>query len=210
MLVAARVSQKLKQICTYRTKGPLWHIKTKAKAELWLWEKGLQWGKIGGRVQINPKSCGKRQTTWRREKEETKSENREEIKAAEENKERDFRGRVQINPKSCGKRQTTWRREKKETKSQNREEIKAAEENKENKERDFNVNVSVMWVLKLELSHLMRKVSCPNFIGGAWSGAQLMRQKIWTPKWVSIFEIMFPIKSYPKLMLIIIKEQRGK
>ena len=120
LLVAARVSQKLKQICTYRTKGPLWHIKTKAKAELWLWEKGLQWGKIGGRVQINPKSCGKRQTTWRREKEETKSENREEIKAAEENKERDFRGRVQINPKSCGKRQTTWRREKKETKSQNR------------------------------------------------------------------------------------------
>ena len=73
-----------------------------------------------GRVQINPKSCGKRQTTWRREKKETKSENREEIKAAEENKERDFRGRVQINPKSCGKRQTTWRREKKETKSQNR------------------------------------------------------------------------------------------
>ena len=91
-----------------------------------------------GRVQINSKSCGKRQTTWRREKKETKSENREEIKAAEENKERDFRGRVQINPKSCGKRQTTWRREKKETKSLNREEIKAAEENKE---RDFNVNV---------------------------------------------------------------------
>ena len=57
---------------------------------------------------------------------------------------RQNRGRVQINPKSCGKRQTTWRREKKETKSQNREEIKAAEENKENKERDFNVNVSVM------------------------------------------------------------------
>ena len=39
-----------------------------------------------GRVQINPKSCGKRQTTWRREKKETKSWNKEEIKAAEEKK----------------------------------------------------------------------------------------------------------------------------
>ena len=38
-----------------------------------------------------------------------------------------------------------------------------------------------MWVLKSELSHLMRESSCPSFIGGAWSGAQLMRQKIWTP-----------------------------
>ena len=77
-----------------------------------------------GRVQINPKNCGKRKTTWRREKKETKSQNREEIKAAEENKEnkeRDFRGRVQINPKSYGKRQTTWRREKKETKNWNKE-----------------------------------------------------------------------------------------
>ena len=105
-----------------------------------------------GRVQINPKNCGKRKTTWRREKKETKSQNREEIKAAEENKEnkeRDFRGRVQINPKSCGKRQITWRGEKKETKRRNREEIKAAEEKKkENKERDFNVNVLVTWVLK--------------------------------------------------------------
>ena len=48
-----------------------------------------------GRVQINPKSYGKRQTTWRREKIETKGRNREEIKAAEEKKrkkkkERDF------------------------------------------------------------------------------------------------------------------------
>ena len=35
-----------------------------------------------GRVQINPKSCGKKQTTWRREKKETKSwKQREEIKA---------------------------------------------------------------------------------------------------------------------------------
>ena len=39
-----------------------------------------------GRVQINPKSCVKRQTTWRRGKKETKSRNREEIKAAEEKK----------------------------------------------------------------------------------------------------------------------------
>ena len=35
-------------------------------------------------------------------------------------------------------------------------------------------------MLKSELSHLMREVSCPSFIGGAWSEAQLMRQKIWT------------------------------
>ena len=93
---------------------------------------------------------------------------------------RQNRGRVQINPKSYGKKQTTWRRE---TKSQNREEIKAAEEKKrkKKKKKDFNVNVSVMWVLKSVLSHLMKKASCPNFIGGAWSRAQLMRQKIWTP-----------------------------
>ena len=39
-----------------------------------------------GRVQINPKSYDKRQTTWRREKIETKGRNREEIKAAEEKK----------------------------------------------------------------------------------------------------------------------------
>ena len=43
-----------------------------------------------GRVQVNPKSCCKRQTTWRREKKETKSWNREEIKVEEEKKERDF------------------------------------------------------------------------------------------------------------------------
>ena len=92
---------------------------------------------------------------------------------------RQNRGRVQINPKSYGKKQTTWRRE---TKSQNREEIKAAEEKKwKKKKKDFNVNVSVMWVLKSVLSHLMKKASCPNFIGEAWSRAQLMRQKIWTP-----------------------------
>ena len=48
---------------------------------------------------------------------------------------------------------------------------KAAEEKKEKKERDFNVNVSVTWLLKSELFHLMSEASCPNFIGGAWSGA---------------------------------------
>ena len=50
---------------------------------------------IEGRVQIKNKSYGKRQnskeflltqTTWRREKKETKSRNREEIKAVEEKK----------------------------------------------------------------------------------------------------------------------------
>ena len=45
-----------------------------------------------GRVQINPKSYGKRQTTWRREKKETKSRNREEIKAMEEKKEKKRKG----------------------------------------------------------------------------------------------------------------------
>ena len=46
---------------------------------------------IEERVQIKNKSCGKRQTTWRREKKETKSwKLREEIKAAEEKKERDL------------------------------------------------------------------------------------------------------------------------
>ena len=35
-------------------------------------------------------------------------------------------------------------------------------------------------MLKLELSYLMRDSNCTSFIGGAWSGAQLMRQKIWT------------------------------
>ena len=89
---------------------------------------------------------------------------------------RQNRGRVQINPKSCGKRQTTWRREKKETKSRNREEIKAAKE----KKKGILTITLVMWMLKSELSHLIRNVSCPSFIGGAWSGAQLMRQKIWT------------------------------
>ena len=45
-----------------------------------------------GRVQINPKSYSKRQTTWRREKKETKSRNREEIKAVEEKKEKKRKG----------------------------------------------------------------------------------------------------------------------
>ena len=53
-----------------------------------------------GRVQINPKSYSNRQTTWRREKKETKSRNREEIKAVEEKKEkkkeRDFNVNVSV------------------------------------------------------------------------------------------------------------------
>ena len=72
--------------------------RSKSKLNSWLWEKGLQWDKIG---------------------EESKSHYREEIKVAEENKEnkeRDFRGRVQINPKSCGKRQTTGEEKKKKPK----------------------------------------------------------------------------------------------
>ena len=53
---------------------------------------------------------------------------------------------------------------KKETKSRKqREEVKAAEEKKE---RDLTLT-SVMWVLKSELSHLMREASCTSFIGGA-------------------------------------------
>ena len=44
-----------------------------------------------GRVQINPKSYGKKQTTWRRE---TKSHNREEIKAAEEKKRKKKKERI--------------------------------------------------------------------------------------------------------------------
>ena len=69
--------------------------KIKSKLNSSLWEKGLQWDKIG---------------------EESKSRYREETKAAEENKERDFRRRVQINPKSCGKIQTTGEEKKKKPK----------------------------------------------------------------------------------------------
>ena len=69
--------------------------KSKSKLNSSLWEKGLQLDKIG---------------------EESKSHYRVEIKAVEENKERDFRRRVQINPKSCGKRQTTEKEKKKKPK----------------------------------------------------------------------------------------------
>ena len=53
------LSKVEKQICNYRTKGPLWHTKTKAKAELWLWEKGLQWDKIGEESKSIPKVVAK-------------------------------------------------------------------------------------------------------------------------------------------------------
>ena len=59
LLFAVGVSQKLKQICTYRTKGPLWHTKTKAKAELWLWEEGLQCNKIGEESKSIPKATAR-------------------------------------------------------------------------------------------------------------------------------------------------------
>ena len=52
-----------------------------------------------GRVQINPKSCGKRQTIWRREKKETKSRNREDIKPRKKKKkkkERNFNVNVSV------------------------------------------------------------------------------------------------------------------
>ena len=66
------------------------------------------------------------QTTWKREKKETKSRNREEIKAAEEKKGK--------SPNQSQKlRQETNRmekRKKKETKSQNREEIKLRKKKK--------------------------------------------------------------------------------
>ena len=76
----------MKQICTYRTKGPLWHTKTKAKAELWHWEKGLQWHKIGEESKSIPKAVARDIPHVEEKKKETKSRNREEIKAAEEKK----------------------------------------------------------------------------------------------------------------------------
>ena len=56
------------------------------------------------------------------------------------------------------------KRKKKKKKNQKPEQRrnKAAEE----KKRNFNVNVLVTCVLKSVLFHLMREVSCPNFIGG--------------------------------------------
>ena len=47
----------------------------------------------------------------------------------------------------------------------------------------LNVNVNVK-VKRKGLSHLMGEASCPSFIGRVWSGAQQMRQKIWTPTFV--------------------------
>ena len=50
-----------------------------------------------GRVQINPKSCGKRQTTWRREKKETKAGTEKEQrrnKSCGRKKKRDFKVNV--------------------------------------------------------------------------------------------------------------------
>ena len=49
-----------------------------------------------GRVQINPKSCGKRQTTWRREKKRNQKPEQRRNKAAEEKKERDFNVNVSV------------------------------------------------------------------------------------------------------------------
>ena len=62
------------------------------------------------------------------------------------------------------------KRKKRNQKLEQRRNKAAEEKKKDKKERDFNFNVSVTWVLKWELSHLMREASCPNFIGGVWSG----------------------------------------
>ena len=89
--------------------------------------------------------------------------------------------RVQIKNKSCGKRQnskeflltqSTWRREKKKKpKAENREnKLKLRKKKKKKKGGDFNVNVLVTCVLKSELSHLVRKVSCPSFICSSFIG----------------------------------------
>ena len=98
--------------------------------------------------------------------------------------------RVQIKNKSYSKRQnsldsllmsTTWRRGKnRNQKPETERRTKVAEEKKKEKKKWILTLTSVTWVLKLELSHLMREASCPSFIGGVWSGAQLIIQKIWT------------------------------
>ena len=54
------------------------------------------------------------------------------------------------------------RNQKLETERRN----KSYRRKKEKKERDLMLTL-VMWVLKLELSHLMRETSCTSFIGGA-------------------------------------------
>ena len=122
MLVAAGVSQKLKQICTYRTKGTSVAYKQKQKPET-LWEKGIEWDKIG-------KSPNQKQKL------------RQETNHMEKRKKRNQKPETERRNKSC-------RRKK-----------------KRKKERDLTLT-SVMWVLKSELSHLMREASCTSFIGGA-------------------------------------------
>ena len=120
LLVEVGASQKLKQICTYRRKGPPWHIKTKAKSWFWFWEKGLQWDKIGEESKSIPKAAA-----------------RDKPYGEEKKKKRNQKPKQRRN--------------------------KAAEEKKE---RNFNVNVLVTWVLKSMLFYLMREVNCSNFIGG--------------------------------------------
>ena len=91
MLVAVGASQKLKQICTYGRKGPLWHIKTKAKAWFWFWEKGLQWDKIGEESKSIPKAAA-RDKPHGEEKKKTQKPEQRRNKAAEEKKEKKKKG----------------------------------------------------------------------------------------------------------------------
>ena len=65
------------------SKGPLWHTKTKATAELWLCEEGLQWDKIG-------KSPNQSHGEEKKKKKETKSRKREEIKNCGRKKRKGF------------------------------------------------------------------------------------------------------------------------
>ena len=53
-----------------------------------LWDKGLQWDKIGEESKSIPKAVARDIPHVEEKKKETKSRNREEIKAAEEKKER--------------------------------------------------------------------------------------------------------------------------
>ena len=57
------------------SKGPLWHTKTKATAELLLWEEGLQWDKIGEESKSIPKA-GARDKPHGEEKEKKKKKKR--------------------------------------------------------------------------------------------------------------------------------------
>ena len=69
------------------------------------------------------------------------------------------------------------RNQKSETERRN----KSCGRKKKKKKKGILTLMSITWVLKLELSHLMREASYTSFIGRAWSRVQLMRQKIWTP-----------------------------